>query len=314
MPTDLSPQFVRGVIQVRDRAGVGLPFSKGLMATSILATGVETDIAYRIAAEIEGELRGQHKTEIDAEELVQLANNLLASRVGNEVAERYLAWRHAKRTGRPVIIVLSGAPGVGKSTIATRLAVRLGITRVVTTDTIREVLRTVIPASVLPELHVSTYESANGEESSLLSFRSQARAVGAATTAVTNRLVSESRSAIIEGVHLLPGQICRELYTYDKGPILVEVLLILADEKLHMAHLRCRLNGEPARGGERHLKHFREIRKLQDLLREMARESQVEEYEVSDPKTLTQRIVDQVVKSVLEFNKLKGAGDEKKSS
>lgn len=47
MPTDFSPQPVSGAIQVRDRAGIGLPFSKGLMATSVLATGLETDVAYR---------------------------------------------------------------------------------------------------------------------------------------------------------------------------------------------------------------------------------------------------------------------------
>jgi hypothetical protein len=48
--TDYSRHIDEGVIQVRDRAGIGLPFSMGLMATSILATGVETDVAYRIAA------------------------------------------------------------------------------------------------------------------------------------------------------------------------------------------------------------------------------------------------------------------------
>ena len=75
--------------------------------------------------------------------------------------------------------------------MATRLAVRLGITRVVTTDAIREVLRTVIPDTVLPELHCSTFETAkraDGAGGQLQSFHRQARAVGAATAAVANRL------------------------------------------------------------------------------------------------------------------------------
>ena len=42
--------------------------------------------------------------------------------------------------------------------LTTQLAVRLDITRVVTTDAIRDVLRTVVPVNVLPELHQSTFE------------------------------------------------------------------------------------------------------------------------------------------------------------
>lgn len=295
MPTDYSPHPLAGVIQVRDRAGVGLPFSKGLMATSILATGVETDIAYRIAADIERKLRDHHRREIGAEDLVKLTFELITQSVGSEVAERYLAWRQAKRTGRPVFIVLGGAPGVGKSTLATRLAVRLGITRVLTTDTIREVLRTVIPATVLPELHVSTYEPTDGADRVLQSFQRQARAVGAATAAVASRLASEARSAIIEGVHLLPGQLRGEFEKGRGNPIVVEMLLTLADEDLHRAHLMCRLDGEPARGGERHLKHFGTIRQLQAALSEMAQGARVDQYDIADPEGFTQRIVDQVV-------------------
>ena len=39
MPTDLSPDRHHETVYVRDRTGVGLPFSRGLMATSILANG-----------------------------------------------------------------------------------------------------------------------------------------------------------------------------------------------------------------------------------------------------------------------------------
>lgn len=269
MPTDLSPHASRGVIQVRDRAGVGLPFSKGLMATSILATGVETDVAFGIAAEIERELRHRGQGEIDADQLVKLAVKIITRNVGGDVADRYRAWRRAKRTGRPVFIALGGAPGIGKSTLATRLAVRLGITRIVTTDTIREVLRSVIPQTVLPELHVSTYEAddgTDGEARLLPVFERQASAVGAATAAVIRRLAAERRSAIVEGVHILPGQLSRQLADDDSLPITVELLLTLRDEQLHRAHLTCRLHGEPARGGQRHLRRFANIRLLQQSL------------------------------------------------
>ncbi|MEZ5670818.1 MAG: AAA family ATPase, partial [Alphaproteobacteria bacterium] len=146
------------VVTVRDRVGLHLPFSRGIMASAILATGLPTDQAYAIASRIQRDLDAQGPREIAADELAALAAAAIDRMADPSYGQRYRSWRAAKRSGRPVVVVLSGAPGVGKSTVATRLANRLGIARVVTTDTIREVLRTVIPASVLPELHASTYE------------------------------------------------------------------------------------------------------------------------------------------------------------
>ena len=300
MPNDLTPQGESGWVQVRDHDGTGLPFSKGLMATSILATGLTTDRAYAIAADIQRQLHERQLSEIDADALAQMTTALIDQHVGPEHAQRYLAWRGVKRSGRPVVIAFGGAPGVGKSTLATRLAVRLGITRVVTTDTIREVLRTVIPPAVLPELHLSTFESPKGmsERAQLGSFERQAHAVGAATAAVAARLMTEKRSAIVEGVHMLPGQITDALNGHAVRPIVVEMLLTLGDEGLHHAHLSHRLNGEPARGGKRHLENLSRIRAIQADLIEMAQRQDVSIYDIANPNRLTQRIVDEVIAQV----------------
>jgi 2-phosphoglycerate kinase len=119
------------------------------MATSLLATGVSTEEAYRLASVVQAHLIASGRTDVTADELLTLTTDaLLAEADGAVVARRWEAWRRAKRSGRPVVIVLGGASGVGKSTLATRLAVRLGITRVVTTDAIREVLRTVITSAL----------------------------------------------------------------------------------------------------------------------------------------------------------------------
>lgn len=299
MPTDLAARDAR-LIHVKDRAGTDLPFSKGLMATSILATGLETDRAYAIAAEIQQQLVQRRRPEIDADDLAALAAATIAARADEQVADRYRAWRRVKRTGRSVLLILGGAPGVGKSTIATRLAVRMGITRIVTTDTIREVLRTVIPSTVLPELHVSTYETAPPLPGNppLGTFHRQARAVCAATAAVASRLASERRSAIVEGVHVLPGEISAQLRQHPAAPIVVELLLTLDDEDLHHAHLAHRRHGEPARAGQRHLDRFGEIRQLQATLRELARAAGVREFDVASPQGLTQLIVDRVLAGI----------------
>jgi hypothetical protein len=91
MPSDLAIDKTGILVQVRDRRGVDLPFSKGLMATSILATGIETGLAYAIAADIERELRRFETHEVGADELAELATRAIERSAGEEAAERYRA-------------------------------------------------------------------------------------------------------------------------------------------------------------------------------------------------------------------------------
>lgn len=296
MPIDLAPTDDFNRIEIRDRAGIGLPFSKGLMATSILVTGLHTEDAYKIAAEIQKRISASGASEMDADKLAQFAHDTVHELAGSEAAGRYSTWRRAKRTGRPVIVALAGAPGVGKSTLATRLAVRLGFTRVVTTDTIREVLRSVIPKSVLPELHISTYETTETHpgDPPLGAFHRQARAVGAATSKVAARLASEHTSAVIEGVHLMPGYLQKALAMHPVQPIVVEIAVIVENEDKHRAQLARRAQSEPTRDGSRHLEHLSRIRDLQQVLIDHAVEAGVPVYDIARSHDLTQRIVDQV--------------------
>lgn len=58
-----------------------------------------------------------------------------------------------------VIVLLCGTSGTGKSTLASLLAGRLGITTVVSTDSMRHMLRSLHPREEAPLLWVSTYEA-----------------------------------------------------------------------------------------------------------------------------------------------------------
>jgi len=292
MPTDLEPT---PIITVVDRSETNLPFSKGIMATSILATGVDTLTAHRLAKFVERELMARGVRSIGADDLAHLAATTIESHAGTDVADRYTRWRKAKRSGRPFVVVLSGAPGVGKSTLATRLAVRLGVDRVVASDAIREVLRTVIPAAVLPELHVSTFEAADPNELPLTSFHRQSRVVSNACAAVVSRLVLEGMNVICDGVHLLPGAIRTELARRGAIASVVEFLLTLDDEAEHRAQLQRRHMRQPDRAGHRHLDLFAKIRTIQEDLRAAAHREGVQVHDVSLRTTLTQQVVDAIV-------------------
>ena len=297
MPIDLVASRSTSV-RIRDPVGLGLPFSRGIMASAILATGLPTDDAYRIASEIQRQLDSSGVAEISADEIASLAAETIDRVAGPSFGLRYRSWREAKRTGRPLVVVLSGAPGVGKSTVATRLAVRLGISRIVTTDTIREVLRTVIPSTVLPELNASTYEL--DIPPAFAGFERQAAVVASATVAVAARLATERRSVLLEGVHLLPGYITRSLAGHAANPIVVERLLVLDDEGVHRAQLKYRTRSEPGRQGDRTLNHLAAIRHIQDHLVGHAVRQGVSSFDLAYPAELTQQIVDAVVANLSE--------------
>ena len=71
-----------------------------------------------------------------------------------------MRWQEVERLGRA-----AGDPdrwgdrGSGKSTIATQLAARLGIVRVVATDAIREVMRSMLSPELMPTLHTSSFQA-----------------------------------------------------------------------------------------------------------------------------------------------------------
>ncbi len=56
-------------------------------------------------------------------------------------------------------MLIGGATGVGKSTIATQLAARLGVVRVVASDAIREVMRAMFSRELMPSLHTSSFDA-----------------------------------------------------------------------------------------------------------------------------------------------------------
>ena len=60
-----------------------------------------------------------------------------------------------------VIVLLAGTSGTGKSTLASLLGTRLGISTVLSTDSVRHVMRNFLKEENNPTLFCSTYEAGN---------------------------------------------------------------------------------------------------------------------------------------------------------
>jgi 2-phosphoglycerate kinase len=68
------------------------------------------------------------------------------------------------------LVLLAGTSGTGKSTLASLLGSRLGISTVLSTDTIRHVMRNFVSKEENPVLFASTYETAAFVTVTLLNF------------------------------------------------------------------------------------------------------------------------------------------------
>ena len=118
----------------------GLPYSKGLTASSLMMTGLGPARSYQVANKIEKEMVAGGLEKVSQEQLVDITLEILRREAGDQYAEAFIKWQSVAELDVPLIILIGGATGVGKSTVATQLASRLGITRVVSTDAVARVL------------------------------------------------------------------------------------------------------------------------------------------------------------------------------
>jgi 2-phosphoglycerate kinase len=245
--------------------GHGLPYSKGLMAQSLQASGLTPERSFELAREIERRLglRGDRQVGVDG--LDELCLEVLRGEEGESAVRRYKGWRRLDRLDRPLVVLIGGTTGVGKSTLATMLAGRLGIRRVIATDVIRQVLRAFFTHEAMPSVHYSAFEAGGLE-----GYREQAGRVATGIAAIVERAANEGEPMVVEGVHVMPGAMEPAL---RERCVIAEALVIVHDEELHRGHFSHRPGTRPA---ERYLASFAEIRELQKHLADRAHLAGVE--------------------------------------
>jgi 2-phosphoglycerate kinase len=260
-------------VTVRD-GKAGLPYSKGLMAQSVMAAGLPPYTAFHVAEVIEERLHAEDRVAIASAELRHLAARVLEEEVGATYADSYRRWQLAQDRKVPLIVLIGGATGTGKSTVATTVANRLGIVRIVSTDAVREVMRGIFTKEMMPSLHTSSFDVAtllNGPPGDadpvIAGFRQQVRAVAVGVTQIIRRAVKEGTDLIVEGAHVVPGFL---RFPPGDEAIVAPVVITVDDPHTHRSHFVARASDVRNRGEERYLDHFEDIRCIQEYVRALA--------------------------------------------
>ena len=160
----------------------------------------------------------------------------------------------------PRLLMISGAAGAGKSTLATNITVELGFNKIAGSDTIREVLRTNTTPNSNPALHRSTFSSGITGEA-VTDWLDASAAVESGIEAVIARSRREGMDLIIEGAHVIPSN--RILIDWrNEGGVALGLTLTIENEEVHRDRIVER-ESNSHRGSARYLAAFERIREIQ---------------------------------------------------
>jgi 2-phosphoglycerate kinase len=279
--------------------GGAFPYSKGMMARALIAAGAPADGAYQLARRIELDLAESGERSLDVERLELLAPEVLGVEVAERTVGRLRRLAALQALDVPIVVLVGGTTGTGKSTVAAEVAHRLGITRVASTDFIRQTMRAFFAPEFMPTIHYSSFEAGVAVDSdvtgdpTIVGFVDQCRHVCVGVDGALQRAMTEGWSMVLEGVHLVPGLVAKQL----EGAVLVHVVLEISDEEMHRMHFNVR---DATTGGirpmERYLDRLDDIRRVQALVTDRARREGVQVVENAN----VERTIDAVIELVMQ--------------
>jgi 2-phosphoglycerate kinase len=252
----------------------GLPYSKGVMAKTLMVTGIHPARAYALAQQIERELIESGTAQDAGDGLFELAAAVLREHEGERAMLRLRRYKALHDLDLPVIVLIGGSTGAGKSVVAAEVAHRLGITRLTSTDFLRQAMRAFFAEEFMPSIHYSSFEAGEAvEDDDLLrgtvdGFREQARNVLVGVEAQLERALNEGLSMVLEGVHLVPGLIP----AVEGRALIVSCMLIVDDELAHVSRFTTRQGATANRAATRYVRSLDRIRSIEQFIALQAEE------------------------------------------
>jgi len=254
-----------------------VPFSVGILSRSLQACAIDRADALETAQQVQDLLRKGDDDVVDHLALRNIVYACLKERCSESTADRYVSWRRFRDSARPLIVLVGGITGTGKSTLTTALAYQLNIVRTQSTDMMREIVRCYLPAEKTPTLSHSSFEAWRGleattkkasgdvdEDNIVRGFLSQFKVVKPGLEATIRRAVKEKYDLIIDGVHVLPSKL--DLDIALEQAIVIPIMLVVPNKKTLGKRLKRRAREQPERASSRYLKQLDKIWALQSFL------------------------------------------------
>jgi 2-phosphoglycerate kinase len=217
-------------------------------------------------------------------------------------ANYYLSRRQFETSGEPLIILVGGASGTGKSTVCSELAYRLGVVRTQSTDMMREIIRSYLAPHVVPTLGFSSFDAWRGlpgidaldgqrktDNPVIAGFLAQQSNVRAALEATIARALHERLDTIVEGVHVLPMEL--DLGKARATAVVTSVTLAVTTRQQLANQLSWRSREQPDRDSSRYLESLDAIWELQSFLLNLSEKEQL--------PIIANRTIEKTVRDVL---------------
>lgn len=276
------------------KEGSKFPFSKGILARSLTITGLTLDERYDIVKEINKELEESGKKEIPSKKIKEKVRKKLLNKGYKEEEKFYRVSRKIRYLERPILILIGGGPGVGKSTLSSELGHRMGINRIVGGDTVREIMRTMLSYKLVPPLHESTFMTDKTVKAPFVSnkliygYDQQVSLVSVGINAVIERGIQEGLNTIINGVHVVPGYL-----DLDKKDCcyIFQYVLEVPDLDEHIERFRTRAEGSH-RDPTRYIDKINKIREIQEYTIQQAKEH--------DAKVIKNKDLEYTIRNIME--------------
>jgi 2-phosphoglycerate kinase len=242
-------------------------FSRGILAQKLRMLGFSISEGYEFSIQVYNDLMNLNEETISKEKLDGIVSSHLKKSYSADVGNKYLMIEKWRDSNIPLWILISGAIGAGKSTLSRQVAGDLGIQHVVGTQVVRDVLRKVLSADVMPELHSSSYKAfqtlrpiySSRFDEVLLGFENHSKYVNLGVDAILSRAEKESVSIVVEGEHLLPAFFDD---TILKKSNVIYITVAVPDPDMHRENLSSQYTKEK----EELLEHFDNIRKIHEHL------------------------------------------------
>jgi 2-phosphoglycerate kinase len=184
-------------------------------------------------------------------------------------------------------IFIGGCSGVGKSTLSSLLSTSLGITKIVSTDVVRQVLRDSSSQQDHPFLFCSTYNAfelvkateltTKHEDVVIDGFSRQSDLLCEKLESLLCYYESKGESVIVEGVHLLEKKVFQRLC--QGRSTIIPFLITLADKDEHKKRLSSRVRDNAKNKDiskpNKYIQNFENISIIQNHLYDFAEKHQV---------------------------------------